>query len=153
MEKERAAGGPWTASVWEYIACTTIPIASATNGVTDMFFDAPFSKAALIESCQAQYGGSNLEPNYNWFKTQYGGKTLADVGSNIIFSNGQYDPIIAGGVLHTSNQAVSTIVFPALGHTGDLAFSSPHDSKTTIANKKQEIDIIKGYIKQKKGGQ
>jgi lysosomal Pro-X carboxypeptidase len=134
--------------LWRYIACTTVPVESQTNGVSDMFFRSPrWRKATKAAQCKVTYG-ADLEPNYDWYINQFGGKRLVDTATNVILSNGQYDPVAPGGVLTSTNPAVEAIVFPALGHMGDLAFASVHDSNSTTANRRLEVRLIWSYIQQ-----
>lgn len=41
---------------WDYLACTEIFIPAGQNGVTDMFWNAPFNLEAQIAACKEQWG-------------------------------------------------------------------------------------------------
>jgi lysosomal Pro-X carboxypeptidase len=142
-----SAAGIASMYLWGYIGCTVVPTAGSANGVTDMFFPAKYTNAGAIAGCRKAFG-ENLEPNFHWVSQHFGGgANLVATASNLIVSNGQYDPVIAGGVTDSSNPSVQTIVFDALGHTGDLAWSNPNDSNATTTKRAQEVQTIGGWIR------
>lgn len=80
--------------MWNYQYCTELLMPSSTNGVTDMFWDQPWSTEAMVQWCQDEFG---VTPRLDWAAIEYGGKKL-QYASNIVFSNGVLDPWTGSGV-------------------------------------------------------
>ncbi|KAG5181271.1 serine carboxypeptidase S28-domain-containing protein [Tribonema minus] len=108
---------------WGYQACTEMWVPCATDGVTDMFWDAPWDDERERAKCADQYG---VAPWWDWAAIEFGGKcclmaaaaadryyaalwwdwAAIEVGgkrlkslSNVVFTNGDMDPWGPLGVL------------------------------------------------------
>jgi lysosomal Pro-X carboxypeptidase len=77
---------------WGYQWCTEMVQPFASNGKTDMFFPLPFNYPAQAVGCDEQWG---VIPRPLWVSINYGGWRI-EAGSNIVWSNGDYDPWMAG---------------------------------------------------------
>jgi hypothetical protein len=85
--------------IWDYQYCTEkMPQETyfGRDGVNDMFWAEPANKTAIREHCQAKYG---VTPRDSWIDVEFNGVKGA---SNIVFSNGLYDPWSSGGVLKSN---------------------------------------------------
>jgi len=78
-------------SGWDVLACADMVMPMGSDGVNDMFYDAPWDSAAYDEICWNRFG---LIPNYNYALEHFGGITDSEMlsYSNIFFSNGVLDP-------------------------------------------------------------
>ena len=82
---------------WNILACNQLAMPTAM-GADSMFLPEPFDYAKYAAGCEATYG---LTPNYAWALDNFGGYDYVKdfkAYSNIIFSNGNRDPWMAGGV-------------------------------------------------------
>jgi lysosomal Pro-X carboxypeptidase len=137
--------------LWGYLACTTMFMPFSTNGVTDMFWASPWNATAGKESCFQSYG---VWPQAHWIQVQYGGRGVADWGSNIVFSNGQLDPWRPGGIQRASSASrVRTVVIPDVGHHIDLMWNDPKDTPAIRGARAMEVAQIKKWISEKQQSQ
>ena len=60
-----------------------------------MFWRRPQNRSAVRAHCLAKYG---VAPRVEWIGTEFGGRAGVAAASNIVFSNGLYDPWSSGGV-------------------------------------------------------
>lgn len=74
--------------------------------VTDMFWDEPWQPEEEMKWCIKNKG---VTPRPLWATQQWGGRKIK-TASNIIFSNGQYDPWSVGGVLEDINESVVALI-------------------------------------------
>lgn len=89
-------------NLWGYQYCTEQFMPMAKSGVEDIYWDEPWNETAQIEACKEEWG---VEPRVLWGTIQWGGKDLAGL-SNVVFSNGLYDPWHLGGVLNDLSDSV-----------------------------------------------
>lgn len=134
--------------LWGYLSCTTMFMPAGQNGVTDMFYNAPWNTSQQIESCNQQFPGVLTQPG--WVQINYGGYGVATWGSNIVFSNGALDPWHGGGILTATAPAVETVLIPDVGHHIDLMFSNPKDTGAIRAARAIEVENIAKWIANKK---
>ena len=90
------------ADLWDYQYCTEQWMPMSKNGVDDIYWDEPFDKKAMIKSCEDTWG---VTPRPTWGTIQWGGKDLQTL-TNVVFSNGLYDPWHLGGVLEDLSDSV-----------------------------------------------
>lgn len=65
-----------------------------------------FNGAERSESCLEQWG---VAPRYDWARFGLGGKRISGA-SNIVFSNGLYDPWHGGGILANLSDTLLAVV-------------------------------------------
>jgi len=133
---------------WGYLYCTEMSMPFSTDGVNDMFWKEDMNWTATVEGCQEEWG---VTPQLNWASIFYGGKKALETASNIVFSNGNYDPWSPYGVLPDMKQVVDnpnivSIMIDGGAHHLDLMFSHPDDPASVIEARKVELDEIRKWI-------
>lgn len=109
-----------------------------------MFYPASFNASFVAAHCQAKYG---LTPATTWIAATYGPSLLGAAASNIIFSNGGYDPWSAGGVNASIPATNMQAVFiPEGAHHLDLFFANPADPASVVAARATELAAIKTWV-------
>jgi Serine carboxypeptidase S28 len=88
--------------LWDYQWCTEQFMPMATSGVEDIYWSNPFNETAAREACVQRWG---VQPRPMWGTVQWGGRDLRGL-SNVVFSNGLYDPWHLGGVLEDQSDTV-----------------------------------------------
>ncbi|ETO04378.1 hypothetical protein RFI_33019 [Reticulomyxa filosa] len=132
---------------WGYLYCTYIVLVSGQDGVNDMFWYQPWNVTQTIESCQQSYG---VTPRPYWASVNYGGWGIKGQISNVVFSNGQFDPWRGGGVNVNLSDSAFAINTGNVGHHMDLMFSNPqYDPQSVIAARKFELNNIATWINAK----
>lgn len=150
----RKGVNPETQSVgemWDYQFCTEMFMPSSRDGIQDMFFPQPFDYGFQIENCERTWG---VTPRPFWATVNFGGKDI-EASSNIIFSNGEYDPWRGGGVLHNLTESLHAVFIDGGAHHLDFMWPTKMDPPSVIAARKAERQIISGWIdeaRQKKEG-
>ncbi|XP_055351544.1 lysosomal Pro-X carboxypeptidase-like [Paramacrobiotus metropolitanus] len=127
---------------WDYQACSEMVIPDCSDGKKDMFYYRPWNLTEYSDSCQKTF---NVRPDTRLAIREYGGDNL-QAYSNIIFSNGNLDPWSGGGVLKSSNPALTVIVIQDAAHHLDLRASHPDDPDSVIKAREKEIEVMKGWI-------
>eukprot|EP01023_Acetabularia_acetabulum_P045959 TRINITY_DN468_c0_g1_i5.p1 TRINITY_DN468_c0_g1~~TRINITY_DN468_c0_g1_i5.p1 ORF type:complete len:541 (-),score=89.95 TRINITY_DN468_c0_g1_i5:247-1818(-) len=128
--------------LWDFQFCTEQFQPQSTNGVDDMFWQEPFDFNGTMAWCKYLYG---INPRPYHAQVQWGGKQI-QAASNIIFSNGEYDPWRYGGITTNLSDSLIAIVIPEVGHHCDLYFSNPEDPPGLTAARLQEKAIVKKWI-------
>ncbi|KAL5976614.1 hypothetical protein ACLOJK_020947 [Asimina triloba] len=134
---------------WHWQTCTemVMPIGCGSNDT--MFQEQPFNLKTFTEECLKMAG---VVPRPHWITTEFGGHNIKSIlqrfGSNIIFSNGLRDPYSAGGVLHNISDSIVALHTTQGAHCMDLLGATPSDPEWIISQRKQEIEIIDGWITQ-----
>eukprot|EP00026_Physarum_polycephalum_P008424 Phypoly_transcript_08509.p1 GENE.Phypoly_transcript_08509~~Phypoly_transcript_08509.p1 ORF type:complete len:498 (+),score=83.60 Phypoly_transcript_08509:63-1496(+) len=127
---------------WDYQACTEMVFPISANGINDMFPPAPFDLDQLTQYCQKTWG---VTPRPDWIPTYFGGQNIS-AASNIIFSNGQLDPWMGGGVTKTINPTLYAILIEQGAHHLDLRAPNPLDPPSVIAARQMEIALLKKWL-------
>ncbi|KAG7390572.1 hypothetical protein PHYPSEUDO_007512 [Phytophthora pseudosyringae] len=120
---------------WDYIYCAELYGPTTTDGVKDMFWSAPWNFTADNASCHAEWG---IDARVAWPTIHYGGRRFLEVASNIVFSNGDYDPCSATGVLQNYSDSVVVVRIEGGAHHLDLMFSNPLDPEPLQAARATE---------------
>ncbi|PNH10179.1 Dipeptidyl peptidase 2 [Tetrabaena socialis] len=134
---------------WDYQWCTELmgqelPYYPA-NGGTDMFWDqGAFDLDSVKEHCREAWG---VVPRPEWSATTYGG-TDYRYASNIVFSNGLYDPWSAFGVLSNASDSVVAVIIPEGAHHLDLMFSHPADPGCVRAARATEMRHVRRWVQE-----
>ena len=111
-----------------------------------MFWPQPFDLNQTVKGCQGQWGLSAEAVRPYSPAIRWGGVRL-DTTSNIVFSNGQLDPWMPGGVTKNVSESVVAIVIHGVGHHMDLMFSDPLDPPSVIQARQIEVEHISKWIK------
>ncbi|EXB54615.1 Lysosomal Pro-X carboxypeptidase [Morus notabilis] len=140
---------PHGLSGWGWQACTEMILPTSGNTKESIFPASEWHYSGRVSYCKNVYG---VEPRRNWITTEFGGfgieRVLKRFGSNIIFFNGLRDPWSGGGVLKNISRSIVAIVAKEGAHHVDLRFSTKEDPEWLKEVRKQEINIIAGWISQ-----
>ena len=133
--------------IWDYQWCTErLPQETyfSIDGKHDMFFTRLANATAVAAHCMRKYG---VASKGDWVaeSSAFGAATAA---SNIIFSNGEYDPWRSGGVLSDLSPTIKAIQVGQGAHHLDLFFSNPADPPSVKAVREAEVAAIKLWIAQ-----
>ena len=134
--------------IWDYQWCTEmLPQETyfARDGLHDMFWPIDENMTKINQHCKDTQG---VEPRPDWIATEFGGTAGA---SNIVFSNGLYDPWSSGGVLNNISESAIAVVIPEGAHHLDLMFSNPRDPESVKAARKVEMSNIQKWVDEKAG--
>ncbi|CDP14439.1 unnamed protein product [Coffea canephora] len=136
---------------WTWQTCSEIvmPIGKSHLSSNDtMFPPSPFILLDFIEYCESSYG---VSPRPHWI-TNYGCHDIKLVfqrfGSNIIFSNGLRDPYSSAGILLDSACYFLPSITKLRSHCLDILPAGKSDLSYLVAQRKIEVEIIEGWIKQ-----
>ena len=131
---------------WGYLYCTEMCMPFSSTGISDMFWPETQNWTETTQQCQEQWG---VTPRLQWAQTMYGGTKALETASNIVFSNGNYDPWSAYGVLHSyNNPSIVTVMIDGGAHHLDFMFSHPLDPPSVIAARNIELGEISKWIAQ-----
>ena len=131
---------------WDFQFCTNMLCQETyygRDGVRDMFWKYEFNMTFVQEHCQKKWG---IQPRPFWIATQYG--PIQSVGnySNIVFSNGAYDPWIAGGMTKNVSDTVVAYIVEEGAHHLDLMFSNPQDPQSVKDARAFELANIRKWL-------
>jgi len=88
-----------------------------------------------------------LDPLGKWPFLEFHGKHLLDSATNIIFTNGNYDPWTAAGVVQSRPQrGIHAIVIANGAHHTDLMFPTERDPQELSQVREKEADIIGEWV-------
>lgn len=128
---------------WFYQSCTEMVMPMCTDGINDMFEPQPWSFQAFSDECYNQFG---VRPREDWAETVYGGKNI-HAHSNIIFSNGNLDPWMSGGVTKSLSESLLAIMIDGGAHHLDLRYNNELDPQSVIKTRALEVQYFKQWIK------
>ncbi|XP_059157191.1 lysosomal Pro-X carboxypeptidase-like isoform X3 [Physella acuta] len=127
---------------WPVKRCTEMVMPICSNG-TNMFCNIPWDLQQVSDNCYSQF---KVRPRENWVALEYWAKELK-TATNIIFSNGLYDPWSSGGVMQTLSDSLIAIQIPEGGHHLDLRGKHPLDTRAVINARLEETNIIRNWLK------
>ena len=136
---------------WDFQACTEMVMPMRRDGAGpgprgrgDMFFEQEWDFEAYAAGCKERWG---VEPRPAWVVENYGGKDLR-AASNIVFSNGGFDPWSTGGVLESppGGRSLHAVFIPDGAHHLDFMFSHPNDTASVKRARASEREVIRGWI-------
>ncbi|KAL6769573.1 hypothetical protein ACKKBG_A31535 [Auxenochlorella protothecoides x Auxenochlorella symbiontica] len=130
--------------LWGYQACTEQFMPFSRDGENDMFWPQPFDRKKEVKRCQKTWG---VTPRAYWPSIEWGGRRL-EAASNIVFSNGLYDPWSSGGVLRNLSETLVAIIIPEGAHHLDLMFSHPLDPESVKQARAQEEHWIGVWVQE-----
>ena len=131
--------------IWDYQWCTErLPQETyfTITGTGDMFWPRPANRSAVDAKCMAKYGVN--AKGGGWLAAS--GRFTSQAVSNIVFSNGQYDPWRSGGVLETPGPGVTAVDIAEGAHHLDLFFSNPADPPAVKKARAVEVAAIKAWV-------
>eukprot|EP00940_MAST-03C_sp_MAST-3C-sp2_P001488 g1488.t1 len=134
--------------VWDYLWCTETLCQETyfgRNGRDDMFWPFEYSEASIDAHCRRKY---NVTPSYDKIAREFGGLEGVRSSSNIVFSNGRFDPWRSGGVTSVNDSARSlwSIIIPNGAHHVDLMFSTRNDTEDIRRARTFEISKIRDWV-------
>jgi len=145
--------------VWDYQWCTELlPQESyfTRNSVSDIFYPFTYTDAEVDAHCMKKYG---VAPRRGWIADLYGGAEGLAMTSNVVLSNGGFDPWSSGGILKSLSPSVITVWIPEGAHHLDLFFSNKADPPAVVQARKFELKAITSWLDahaatlpQKRGG-
>ncbi|GMI11797.1 hypothetical protein TrVE_jg6518 [Triparma verrucosa] len=136
-------------TLWNYQYCSQIfQLFGQANDEKDMFWDAPWDGDASAQSCVESNG---IYPDRSHFALSYGNKVdWARDASNIVWSQGEYDPWRGGGVQEDLNDSLIAVVIGEAAHHLDLFFSHEGDTDEVIAARQLEMKNVQKWIDEKR---
>jgi hypothetical protein len=117
-----------------------------STGDNTIFPKYEFNKTAYIAYCQAKFG---LTPDFAYPLSEYGGMNVGrdfKDYSNIIFSNGELDPRMAGGVTEYITLKLPYYLIKGAAHYQDLRLPNAADSEDLIRVRNHEILDLQSWI-------
>lgn len=136
-------GNLWS---WQYCAEMFMPMWK--DGVRDMFYAAPWNATAAADACEQQWG---VRPRLLWADTEFGGRRIGSI-SNVVWTNGGYDPWSGGGVLADVNPTAVALIIPEGGHHLDLMFSNDADPPSVQRVRDVQREHMARWIKEAQQG-
>ncbi|WIA28862.1 hypothetical protein OEZ86_011388 [Tetradesmus obliquus] len=142
--------GPGAASVgpWDYQVCTEflgqeLPYFPA--GPASMFWDqGPFDWQGVEEHCRQAWG---VVPTKFHSLVQHGGTDWRGT-SNIVFSNGLYDPWSAFGVMANVSDSVVAVLIADGAHHSDLMYARPDDSAALTEARATIMQHVRRWVEE-----
>eukprot|EP00939_MAST-03C_sp_MAST-3C-sp1_P002189 g2189.t1 len=134
--------------IWDYLWCTETLCQETyfgRNGVDDMFWPLAYSENGVNAHCKAKY---NVTPSYDKIADEFKGLAGVRNSSNIVFSNGRFDPWRSGGVTSVNDSARSlwSIEITNGAHHVDLMFRTDADTEDITRARAFELEKIKEWI-------
>jgi len=136
--------------LWNYQYCSQIfQVFGHAPGKNDMYWDAPWDGNATAKRCYEEYG---FWPDRYHFALSYGTPVdwARDGASNIVWSQGEYDPWRGGGVTTDLSRSLKAVVISEAAHHLDLFFSHENDTEHVIAARRMEMDQARAWIDEKR---
>ncbi|GAB9464236.1 Lysosomal pro-x carboxypeptidase [Globisporangium polare] len=130
---------------WQYLFCSELYMPTSINGVDDMFWSVPWNQTADSEACVQQW---NVTLRPQWAMTQYGGRKALYAASNIVLSNGNYDPWSGTGVLENISDSVVAVPIEGGAHHLDMFFAHELDSPSVVAARETELAHMRKWVTQ-----
>ncbi|KAJ8524063.1 hypothetical protein ON010_g17055 [Phytophthora cinnamomi] len=129
---------------WDYIFCSEI-YQPQTVDEDSMFWPTSWNFTADNENCKSEWG---IEVRPLWATTQYGGRKALKAASNIVFSNGNYDPWSGTGVLQNFSDSVVALSVEGGAHHLDLMFSNNLDTPSVLAVREAEKEHMHKWARE-----
>ncbi|KAG1699209.1 hypothetical protein DVH05_014125 [Phytophthora capsici] len=128
---------------WSYLECSELYMPMSSDGLNDVFPPLAVNETADDAAC-FELWGVHLKPR--WAQTEFGGMKALRAASNIVFSNGNFDPWSGLGVLKSLSPSVVAVAVPGGAHHFDLFFSHPLDPPAVTAARQVELQYIRQWI-------
>lgn len=129
---------------WSYQACTEMVMPFCSNGIDDMFEPHSWNLKEFSDDCFKQW---RVRPRPTWISTLYGGKNISS-HKNIIFSNGELDPWVGGGVTKDISDSLIAVLIPDGAHHLDLRANNAFDPMSVLVARSLEVKHMKQWIQE-----
>ncbi len=136
-------------TLWDYQYCSQLFMVGGQGpDKYDIFWDTPWDGDDTANRCLEKYG---FEPDRKHIAYSYGTPTdWATEVTNIVWSQGEYDPWRGGGVQESLSDSLIAFVIPKSAHHLDLFFSHQDDTEEVLAARRREVKEIRRWIEEKK---
>ncbi len=136
-------------TLWDYQYCSQLFMVGGQGpDKYDIFWDVPWDGNVTAARCLEKYG---FESDRKHIAFSYGTPIdWAKESSNIVWSQGEYDPWRGGGVQESLSDSLIAFVIPESAHHLDLFFSHEDDTEEIIAARLREVQEIRRWIEEKK---
>jgi len=140
--------------IWDYLYCRSLLMPNGMlGGEHDMFWESQWSQEGTVAWCNEQY---SIEVDSKGpASRKYGGRALAKAMSNVVFSNGDMDPWMPGGISEAdvgNSDSLVAMMVEGGGHHLDLMFSNSADPQSVVAVREAEAAQIRQWIMQSESG-
>mmetsp|Transcript_8029 Transcript_8029/g.11883 ORF Transcript_8029/g.11883 Transcript_8029/m.11883 type:complete len:629 (+) Transcript_8029:96-1982(+) len=138
--------------IWDYQFCTELlpqETCFKRDGIHDMFWSFDLNHSLITEHCVKSFPASS-GPNWSWMKDMF--QEVEQKLTNVVLTNGAYDPWTAGGILPPGlSESVPSFMIEEGAHHLDLMFSDlEHDPISVVNVRKMEMEYIRKWIVEKK---
>ena len=143
--KSNNAAGNLKDEAWAVLTCNQLAMPFSCGDGT-MFQKFAFNETDYIQGCETKYG---LKPDFSWPMKEFGGANIArdfKHYSNIIFSNGNLDPWIAGGVTEYINLKLPVYIIQGGAHHLDLRLPNEGDCPDVVRVREHETKDLRRWI-------
>lgn len=130
---------------YSYIECAELYAPFSRDNVHDVFPAAPVNLVADDAACFEQWG---VRIRLDWAVTEFGGLKALESASNIVLSNGKYDPWAMIGISQGVSDSVVYLPIDGSTHHLDLFFTHPLDPPSVTQARKTELEHIRKWIKE-----
>ena len=127
-----------------------LPYFSASGGVKDMFWDQrPDWGAVDAVDAHCREAWRGVVPRPDLTLLEYGGADWGDV-TNVVFSNGLFDPWSAYGLTEDDPRGAEVVVLDIVdgAHHSDLMFSLPSDSRHLKKARATELAHVRRWVRE-----
>nr|CDS33314.1 Lysosomal Pro X carboxypeptidase [Hymenolepis microstoma] len=132
------------ATAWDFQACTEIHLYDPSNATSnDLFPSLPKTLEDVNSHCFKKYGVKISEKQ---LLTQFGPMSIWKMTSNIVFSNGNLDPWMKGGVLKDVSKSVIALQISGGAHHLDLRGANPADPPSVKIARQAEVEAISSWL-------
>ena len=136
-------------TLWDYQYCSQLFMVGGQGpDQYDIYWDHPWDGDVTAKRCSEKYG---FLPDRMHIALSYGTpRDWANEATNIVWSQGEYDPWRGGGVQESLSDSLIAFVIPESAHHLDLFFSDPNDTEELVAARRREVNEIRRWIEEKK---
>ncbi|KAF0686758.1 Aste57867_21463 [Aphanomyces stellatus] len=148
IEWNAPAPRPEDQGLFMYLWCTELyMLINARDGTHDFFRPQVQNATADAETCRATWG---VELRPQWAQTVYGGLDAIKASSNIVFSNGNFDPWGGYGVWESLSDSIVAVSIDQGAHHLDLMFNHDNDPVSVRQARAVELREIRKWVQARK---
>jgi len=148
LDLKKESQGGLDSSGWYVQTCNDMPMPMGDDPSQSCFTWTNWDEDLFNKTCEFKTG---MTPRHDFALDFFGGRDVAldwEGTSNIIWSNGEYDPWHAGGVLEDVNPENYVFFMPESAHHLDLRTPNEADPIFVKQTREREEKIIKGWIEE-----